>query len=68
MFCNMERLKTFFKKVRQHFSTPIRLVMFGFLAIKWMLKIIRKANYMWFSVYLLCLSLGCFWLNALGLY
>lgn len=41
---------------------------FGFLAIKWMLKIIRKANYMWFSVYLLCLSLGCFWLNALGLY
>lgn len=33
MFCNMERLKTFFKKVRQHFSTPIRLVMFGFLAI-----------------------------------
>ena len=42
--------------------------LFGFLAVKWMLKIIRKANYMGFSVYLLCLSLGCFWLNALGLY
>ena len=41
---------------------------FGFLAIKLMLGVIRKANYMWFSVYLLCLSLGCFWLNALGLY
>ena len=28
-----------------------------------MLKIIRKANYMWFSVYLLCLSLTTFWLG-----
>ena len=43
-------------------------MVFGFIAIKWMMKIIQKANYMWFSVYLLCLSLGCFWLNALGLY
>lgn len=41
---------------------------FGFLAIKLMLKAIRKANYMWFSVYLLCLSLTCFWLNALGIF
>ncbi len=38
-------------------------MIFGFLAIKWMLKIIRKANYMWFSVYLLCLSLTTFWLG-----
>lgn len=40
---------------------------FGFLAIKWMLVIIRKANYMWFSVYLVCLSLGCFYLSYLGI-
>lgn len=38
-------------------------MVFGFLAIKWMMKIIRKANYMWFSVYLLCLSLTTFWLG-----
>ena len=38
---------------------------FGFLAIKLMLGVIRKANYMWFSIYLVCLSLGCFWLDAL---
>ena len=36
---------------------------FGFLAIKWMLNVIRKANYMWFSVYLVCLSLVTFWLG-----
>ena len=41
---------------------------FGFLAIKLMLRVIRKANYMWFSVYLVCLSLTCFWLNALGIF
>ena len=40
---------------------------FGFLAIKWMLVIIRTANYMWFSVYLVCLSLGCFYLSYLGI-
>ncbi len=39
---------------------------FGFLAIKLMLRVIRKANYMWFSVYLVCLSLTCFWLDALA--
>ena len=42
--------------------------MFGFLAIKLMLNAIRKANYMWFSIYLLGLSLTCFWLNALGIF
>lgn len=42
--------------------------LFGFLAIKLMLKVISKANYMWFSVYLLCVSLTCFWLNALNLF
>lgn len=41
---------------------------FGFLAIKLMLRVIRKANYMWFSIYLVCLSLICFWLNALGIF
>ena len=41
---------------------------FGFLAIKLMLRVIRKANYMWFSIYLVCLSLTCFWLNALGIF
>lgn len=41
---------------------------FGFLAIKLMLRVIRKANYMWFSVYLVCISLTCFWLNALGIF
>lgn len=41
---------------------------FGFLAIRLMLRAIRKANYIWFSVYLVCLSLTCFWLNALGIF
>ncbi|MDE6274306.1 MAG: undecaprenyl-diphosphate phosphatase [Clostridiales bacterium] len=40
----------------------------GFFAIKVMLKIIGKANYKWFSFYLVLLSLTCFWLNVLGLY
>ena len=41
---------------------------FGFLSIKLMLKVIRKANYIWFTVYLVCLSLGCFWMDALGVF
>ncbi len=40
----------------------------GFFAIKVMLKIIGKANYKWFSLYLVLLSLTCFWLNVLGMY
>lgn len=40
----------------------------GFFAIKVMLRIIGKANYKWFSFYLVLLSLTCFWLNVLGLY
>lgn len=39
----------------------------GFLAIKVMLKVIGKGNYKWFSLYLVLLSLTCFWLNALGI-
>ncbi len=38
----------------------------GFFAIKMMLKVIRKANYKWFSCYLVVLSLTCFWLDALA--
>ena len=43
-------------------------VVFGFLAIKLMLRVIRKANYIWFSVYLVCISLTCFWLDALAIF
>ncbi len=38
----------------------------GFFAIKIMLKVIGKGNYKWFALYLVLLSLACFWLNALG--
>ena len=38
----------------------------GFGAIKLMLRIIQKSNYKWFAVYLIALSLTCFWLNTLG--
>ena len=38
----------------------------GFFAIKVMLKVIKKGNYKWFALYLVILSLTCFWLNALG--
>ena len=41
-------------------------MVFGFLAIKLMLKVIRKANYVWFSVYLVALSVVCFSLCAAG--
>ncbi len=39
----------------------------GFLAIKLMLKVIGKGNYKWFSLYLVLLSLTCFWINVLGI-
>ncbi len=39
---------------------------FGFLAIKLMMRVISKANYMWFTIYLVLLSLTCFWLDALA--
>ncbi len=39
---------------------------FGFFAIKAMLKIIGKANYKWFSLYLILLSVTCIWLNVIG--
>jgi len=35
----------------------------GLFAIKVMLKIISKANYKWFSLYLVLLSLTCLWLD-----
>lgn len=38
----------------------------GLFAIKVMLKVIGKANYKWFSLYLVLLSLTCFWLDVLG--
>ena len=38
----------------------------GFFAIKVMLKVIGKANYKWFSLYLVLLSLTCFWLDILA--
>lgn len=37
---------------------------FGLLAIKVMLKVIGKANYKWFAIYLVVLSLTCIWLQA----
>ena len=39
----------------------------GFFAIKVMLKVIGKANYKWFTLYLVLLSLTCFWLDALAI-
>ena len=45
----------------------ITAAIFGFLAIKFMLKVISKANYKWFSCYLVLLSLTCFWLDALAI-
>lgn len=38
----------------------------GLFAIKVMLKVIGKANYKWFSFYLVLLSLTCFWLDVLA--
>ncbi len=38
----------------------------GFFAIKVMMNLIAKANYKWFSLYLILLSMTCFWLSALG--
>ena len=39
----------------------------GFFAIKIMLKVVGKANYKWFALYLVILSLTSFWLNAAGI-
>ena len=40
----------------------------GLFAIKVMLKVIGKANYKWFSLYLVLLSLTCFALNVKGIF
>ncbi|MDE5897192.1 MAG: undecaprenyl-diphosphate phosphatase, partial [Clostridia bacterium] len=37
----------------------------GYFAIRFMLGIIGKGNYKWFSFYLVLLSLTCFWLNGI---
>ncbi|MGN0822878.1 MAG: undecaprenyl-diphosphate phosphatase [Candidatus Gallimonas sp.] len=39
----------------------------GLFAIKLMLKVIGKANYKWFSLYLVALSFTCFALNVCGI-
>ena len=39
----------------------------GFFAIKLMLKVVGKANYKWFALYLVLLSLTSFWLDAAGI-
>ena len=40
----------------------------GFIAVKMMLKVIRKANYKWFAVYLVLLSMTCIWLDVLQIF
>ena len=39
----------------------------GFFAIKLMLKVVGKANYKWFALYLIALSFTSFWLAAAGI-
>ncbi len=39
----------------------------GYVSIKLMLKLVAKANYKWFALYLLLLSLSSLWLNAAGI-
>ena len=41
---------------------------FGFLAVKLMLKVIKKGDYKWFSLYLVLLSLTCIWLDVLQIF
>ena len=44
----------------------ISAAIFGFFAIKVMLKVISKANYKWFSLYLILLSVTCICLDVFG--
>lgn len=46
----------------------ITAAVFGFFAIKLMLKVISKANYKWFAFYLILLSAACIWFDVLGLF
>ena len=39
----------------------------GFLAIKLMLRVMQKADYKWFALYLLLLSIVSLWLNTFGI-
>lgn len=45
----------------------VTAAVFGFFAIKVMLKIIAKANYKWFALYLILLTAACIWLDVLGI-
>ena len=45
----------------------VTAAVFGFFAIKVMLKIIAKANYKWFALYLILLTATCIWLDVLGI-
>ena len=38
----------------------------GFFAVKFMLRVIEKANYKWFSLYLALLAVTCLSLYAAG--
>lgn len=40
----------------------------GFFAVKIMLKVIQKANYKWFALYLILLSASCIWLDILQVF
>lgn len=40
----------------------------GFFAVKVMLRVIRKANYKWFALYLVLLSATCIWLDVLQIF
>ncbi len=39
----------------------------GYLALRLMLRVVKRANYKWFALYLLLLSLTGLWLNCLGI-
>lgn len=46
----------------------IMAIVSGFLAIKVMLKAIQKANYKWFSLYLVLLAIACIVLQCVGIF
>ncbi len=46
----------------------ISSAVFGFFAIKVMLKVIAKANYKWFALYLILLTATCIWVDVLGIF
>ncbi len=46
----------------------VAAAVFGFLAVKLMLKVIKRADYKWFALYLVLLSAGCIWLDVLKIF